>query len=100
MGEIEKRLAQEAYRSGEPMPDRIKNAPDLFAGMELYFTAYQELESERQIGMGIGPIPFTAILKYAEFYELPAEQADDLVYYVRKLDNHFMTEEAKKREKQ
>lgn len=99
MGDVEKRIAQECYRSGEPLPDRIKNAPDLICGLELFFAAYQELETERQIGFGLGPIPFTAILKYVEFYQLEKEQADDLIYFVRKLDTHFMIEQAKKAKK-
>jgi hypothetical protein len=64
--------------------------------MELFFTAYQELETERPIGFGVGPIPFTAILKYVEFYELPKEQADDLLYYIRELDTHFIRQQADK----
>jgi len=47
-----------------------------------------ELSTARQSGMGIGPIPFTAIVEYFKIYEL--EDFDEFAYIIRRLDNVFM----------
>jgi hypothetical protein len=87
MGPIERNIAQQAYRSGEPMPDRIANAPELDLGLEVYLQAFFDLDSERSHGMGLMPIPFTAVLQYARLYDFDEEQTEDLLYFIRRMDN-------------
>ena len=59
-------------------------------GLSMYFTAFWELSTCRQIGMGVGPIPWTAMLDYARYMELDWEQTEDLLYIVRKMDDAFL----------
>lgn len=46
------------------MPDLGAYAPIL--------SAFMELSTERQIGMGIGPIPMSKVMDYLERYRLPS----------------------------
>lgn len=55
---------------------------------EFYFDAFQDLSTCRSIGMGPGPIPFTAIVQYSTLYEI--EDRDDFIYLIRIMDNAFL----------
>lgn len=80
----------------QPYPAEIRNAPEVFFGLELFFTAFWDLNSERQMGWGVGPIPFTSILEYADRHGIYGEQLDDLVFYVKAMDSAYLEREAKK----
>ena len=49
--------------------------------------------------MDEGPIPWTAISQYARDYGIVGELYEDLVYYVRVLDNTYLTYKRSKAEK-
>ena len=53
-----------------------------------YIDAFRELNSCRDYGMGLGPIPFTAIAEYAKIYEV--EDFDEFLYLIRVMDNQFI----------
>lgn len=55
---------------------------------EFYINAFSELSSCRQIGMGLGPIPFTAIAEYARIYKV--DDISDFIYIIRVMDNAFL----------
>jgi hypothetical protein len=61
--------------------------PDI-GGFQFYFDAFQELSTSRQVGMGLGPIPFTAIAEYFRIYELA--DFDEFAYLIRRMDNVFL----------
>lgn len=65
--------------------------------MELYLRAYYELDSCRSIGMGEGPIPWTALDQWAARLGLDEEERGDLFYLVRRIDNAYLEHLAKKR---
>jgi hypothetical protein len=90
LGPHERTIAQQAMRSGQPIPDRIANAPELEIGLRLYADAFFELDSERSHGMGLTPIPWTSIADYASAWEFDDEQRADLFYFVRKLDQEHL----------
>lgn len=73
-------------RSGDPIPDRILNAPQIRFGLMLYLEAFFDLDSERVPGMALGRIPWIAIQRYAEHYELDEEQTECLFYFIRAMD--------------
>lgn len=80
-----------------PLPPAIQNAPVLFRGLELFFVAFLDLVSERQVTMaGMTPIPWTAIDRYCEANEIYGEQREDVFYFVRKLDQASATHVATK----
>ena len=87
MGEIEQNLAKQAARAKAPLPDRIANAPVLHQGLELYLDAFFDLDSDRQVGQALLPIPWSSVIRFAEVYELDNEQRDDLLFFIRCMDN-------------
>lgn len=66
-------------------------------GLELYFIAWFDLDSERATGFGLGPIPRSAMVSYAREYGLSEEQKEDLLYLVREMDNDYLARQAKKK---
>lgn len=87
MGSSEQTIVRQAIMAGEPIPDRIKDAPRLIPGLQFYLNAFFELDSERDMGWGIGPIKRRAIWDYAVDYELDYDEREDLLYYIREMDN-------------
>ena len=47
--------------------------------------------------MGAGPIPWSVIHDYGRTYEFDGEQMDDLMYFIRHMDNTFLTFHAEKK---
>lgn len=89
-------IIQQCMREDRPLPQRIQNAPQLAFGMQLYFDAFLELSSCRQIGQALGPIPWTAINDYAIYLGLDEDQQEDMHHFVRELDNEYVRHESKK----
>lgn len=72
------------------MPQKILDAPELHLGLELYWTAYEDLSSCRPSGFGtVLPISTTTALDYAGAMGLDGEQTEALVYLVRRMDEAF-----------
>lgn len=90
MGDIEQGIAQQAYRSGAKLPDRIANAPSLRMGLNLFLNAFYELDGERNNGMGLSPVPWSTIKDYAQFYEMDSEQTEDFFFVIRELDRAYL----------
>lgn len=96
---VEKRIIEQCLRENREFPEKIKNAPSLSIGLELFFHAWLELGSCRLSVMEEGPIPWTAISQYAKDYGIVGELYEDLVYYVRVLDNAYLRFKREKAEK-
>lgn len=60
--------------------------PDLPQNLELYWRAFQDLSTERQIGMAVGNIPWSAIEKYGEKLGMDADGIETLHYHIRNLE--------------
>lgn len=73
-----------------PLPDRIQAAPELFLGLELYYSGFLDLTSSRQLGMGLGPISLMSILEYCLYKGIDGEQQEDFVYMVQNLDHKYL----------
>lgn len=99
MSDNEEWIIEQAVRNGIPLPDKIANAPELLPGLEMYLTAFNRLSTCRQIGMGLGPIPWTSIGVYADQEELDEYHRDELYYFIEKLDCAFLEWSAKQSEK-
>lgn len=64
--------------------------PDV-EGFEFYNGAFYELGTSRPIGMGVGPIPFTAIVEYFKIYGTQDEDDfDEFLYVMRRMDSTFL----------
>lgn len=87
----ERRIITECMRSRLPLPAKIQDAPELELGLELYFGAFFDLSTCRpNSGMGLSPIPWSAIEEYACVYEFDPEQREDLLYLVRAMDQAYI----------
>lgn len=98
MGSIEQTIAKQAMRSGNPLPDRIANAPELMVGLQLYLTAFFDLDSERSHAMAPTAIPRSRVSDYCRAYELDEEQTEDMHFFIQRLDNMHLKRLSKKME--
>ena len=99
LGPIEQNIAKQAARAGKPLPDKIANAPNLKIGLILFLDAFFDLDSDRVYGKGLNPIKRIDIESYAKFYNFDTEQTEDLFYFIRKMDNAFLSFLEKKQSK-
>lgn len=109
---VETILKQCKYEGRDPSTVKfLREAPTLLPGLDLYYNAFWELTSCRQIGMGVGPIPWTAVEAYGhsngfdEPVTLVTEDGvevndlmDDLHYFITMMDSAYMKWSAKKSE--
>ncbi len=77
-------------REGRQLPPKIRDAPELQLGLELYYGAFMDLSSCRHMGMDEGPIPWIAIHTYCENYELDEDQRESMFYHIRSMDNAYL----------
>ena len=92
-------VIEQCYRNGLPLPTTIQNAPQLTIGLEMYYKAFFDLTTCRTGLHGTeGPIVWTAVIKWAETYELDEEQRDDLVHHIGQMDEVYLRFKTKKLE--
>lgn len=82
-----------------PIPNKIANAPELEFGLQFYAAAFHDLDSERVVGIDLGPIPRSAIMNYARELEMDMVEFDDLYHHVRAMDVFFLKWRAKQKDK-
>lgn len=80
----EEQLTAQMERDGVKPVGRIAEKPKLPTGLQLYYEAFFDLDTERNHGMGLASIPWSAIVHYGQYYEL---DIDELLYFVRVVDN-------------
>lgn len=68
----------------------MDNAPQLLPGLAEVFAAFNELSTCRNIGLAVGPIPWTAIRQYAEFMGLDDLQFENFNFLIRSMDRAYM----------
>jgi hypothetical protein len=74
-----------------PMPDKFRNAPELFVGLDLFYIAFMDMSSCRQMGyMAIGPIDWLTINAYCIAYQLQGEQREDMFYFIGQMDVAYL----------
>jgi len=73
-----------------PYPEAIQNAPELDFTLGLFYDAFMELSTCRPIGMDQGQIPWTAINDYCRMVDISENQADDMYYYIRMMDEVYL----------
>lgn len=84
---IEENLIKQAKRAGQEIPERIKNKPILNTGLALFYNSFLDLQDERNESQ---KIPWSIIVKYAEFYEFSREQTEALIYFTRQLNKSYL----------
>lgn len=98
-GQHEEEIIRQCVQHKMPLPESIANAPTLELGLELYFHAFLDLQSCRQIGMAEGTIPWTAIKEWGVFNRLDDEQMEDLFFLVRQMDHCWLEYQSKEMER-
>lgn len=91
MGRIEERIVQQARRAGQPIPDRIQAKPKPRRDLTIFLHAFAALDSERQIGMSVGMIPWSAIHHFCVVNEFDGELLEDMLYLIPKMDMAVLT---------
>ena len=86
----ELRIIKQCFQTRRQLPEFIRNAPELHLGLELFYTAFFDLTGDRHIGMGPGPIPWSAMVAYASINGLDEGETDDLLYFLRKMDHEYL----------
>jgi len=77
-------------REKVPLPDRIRDAPQLWVGMAYAYDAFAQLNSTRpQTLDGPGDIPWTAVDAFCRSRGLGGDDREDLFYYIRAMDAAF-----------
>lgn len=79
-----------AIANRQPLPEAIANAPTLYLGLDFYFRAFLDLNTCRDMGMGRGPLPWTALVQYAGEMGLTGEDKEDFLYLLQKVDNDYL----------
>lgn len=97
---VEKLIIEQCLRQGIEFPDKIKNAPSLFMGLELFFKAWLDLSTCRNNGLEEGPIPWEGIRNYCNEYGIVGELREDMYYLVRAVDNVYLKHRREKAKKQ
>lgn len=68
-------------RGREP-PAAYYDRPEVLPCHEFYWVAFCDLVTERSIGMGVGPIPRSKVIAYAERADLGGEDAVEFFWAV------------------
>ena len=82
------------------MPDWYLDEPVLEPGDYFYITAFSDLNSCRQMGFGVGEIPWNVIMEYADRSNLDAIMTDVFKIVIRQMDRTYMKWQDGEREKQ
>lgn len=90
MSAIEKNIVAQAKRFGEPIPDRIKNKPRLRYELAFFLDAFYELDTDRNMSVSFGPIPWSSLNNYAVAHEITGEDYHDFMYLVRAVDSAYI----------
>lgn len=62
---------------------------DLFGHLQFEWSAFRSLSSDRQVGMGLGPISWLSIDRLASRYGLIGDDFDRLVSLIQAMDAAF-----------
>jgi hypothetical protein len=99
--EIEDEEIGEARRfiAERELGEIMATQPEADAAVMLCVTAWVDLQADRQIGMEVGAIPWTAVAAWCEFHsdKLDRVAAEQLMEVIRKLESDRSKREAIKR---
>lgn len=74
-----------------PIPDKIANAPLLYLGLDLYYSAFMDLTTCRGHSYGTeGAISYLHISEYCMVHDIWGEQRDDMIYHMQHMDAAYL----------
>lgn len=83
-------VVRQCREKGWPLPEEIKNKPELLPGLDLYYLAFFDISDCRSMGMQVGPIPWTVVRTYANELGFDQDQTEALHYHIRMMDDEFL----------
>lgn len=91
LGKDEKWILEQARKTRQPIPEEFATAPDLYAGLDIFYLAFMDLTSCRELGHGtVGPISWQVVQLYCNEYEILGEQREDMFYFLLKMDEAYL----------
>jgi hypothetical protein len=81
------------------LPDWYLEEPMLIPGTDFYMKAFEDLKTERSIGMGMGLIPWRAMIQYAVHVGLDGANTDNFVIIIKAMDHAYLNWHQKESEK-
>lgn len=97
---IEKEIIEQCVRSRRKIPDKFLNAPEVYPGLDMFYAAFMDMTSCRELGYGqIGPVNWLTVQRYCEVYGIAGEQREDMFYFVNKMDREYLNWLDKKRKR-
>ncbi len=97
-GPLEETLIRRARAERKPVPEKIRNAPQLLPGLGFFFQAFLALSSCRPLGMQEGRIPWTAAFQYGQDNGLDHEEFEDMWILVSFMDAAYLKVRAQQAE--
>lgn len=79
------------YDSGREPPAEFFEQPELTADDLPYWNAFHVLGTERQLGMSLGPIPWSKVVAYADYLDLDEHASERLHAIVRRVDGEYLS---------
>ena len=80
---------------GRPAPEWYLDKPELDSSSMLYLYFFNQLSTCRSVGMGAGPIPWTAIHTYSEFRNFDYIETLSFINIMQMLDSIYLQESNK-----
>ena len=57
-------------------------------GLDFYIHGFQDLKADRPVGMGVGQIPWSSIIKWCEVHDIhDINEKDSVIRYFRALEH-------------
>lgn len=81
-----------AIEKGRELPEWYLESepPNPELGEDFFFEAFWSLHTTRNLGMGMGPIPWDKIVEYGFFHELDRDMLHAFVSIIRAMDNAYL----------
>lgn len=77
-----------AIEAGNQIPASVLDAPELRFDLILFWSAFWSLSTCRQVGMGVGPIMWTAIKEYAEYFQI--DDLEEFYFLISQMDAVYL----------
>ncbi len=82
---------KERLRTVDPEAKVLKEEPVLSYVESYYMKVFSDLNSSRQSGMGVGPIPLSEIRAYCDMFGITdLNERADLLFIIQQMDEEFM----------
>lgn len=68
----------------------VEKIPEIPSYLVMFFQAFKDLDRQRSIGFAPSYIPYLDIVAYARLYGFDEELEEELIYYIKGLDDHYL----------